>query len=682
MSALRTERLLNLIIALLDTRWGRTKDFLRRNIPQYKDLTSQETFERTFERDKADLRDLGIPISATSGDIAFEDDKANTVYRIAKEAYRLPPVRFTAEEAAVLSLASRLWQQASLGSAAARAVRKLQARGVVPETDSIIGIEPRIRTAEPTFDAVFKAVAQHRTIEFRYLAASTGQKQLRSVQPWGIGEKYGHWYLVGYDMDRGEERTFRLSRMVSAVHLQDETFDRPADFDVQESLARLDTLTAEETAVLHIQPAAAHSLRLRAGSTTSAGTATSAGTSTTSAGTVADGGWDEIRFEYSDTEVMADEVASYGPLVQVMEPDQLRSAVVRRLRGVVDTSTEPLPVISFPEPEKDRKTKTTSIDRLQRLLDMVPYLLHTPGADLAGTAASFGISEQQLIKDLELLFVCGLPGHGPEDLIDATWDDGVIEVRNADELSEPVHFSIEEACALIVGLETLATVPGAGSADALESALAKITAAAGDSGELKTAIKADITPHVDAATFDVIHGAIAGRQRLRLSYVVPHRDEVTERDIEPFRLFSADDRWYVEAWCLRAEAVRNFRLDRIRTIEQTGEPATAQAPEEGGFPSSLFTPGEDDVEVTVVMNQRALWVAEHYNADRTAPLGDGTTAARFRVGTTSWLPQLTARAGGDVRVVEPPEVAAQCLRWAEQALEYYDAGRAVAGDGA
>ncbi|WP_026818457.1 helix-turn-helix transcriptional regulator [Arthrobacter castelli] len=664
MSALRTERLLNLIIALLDTRWGRTKDFLRRNIPQYKDLSSQETFERTFERDKADLRDLGIPISATSGDTAFEDDTANTVYRIAKEAYRMPPVRFTGEEAAVLSLASRLWQQASLGSAAARAVRKLQGRGVVPETDSIIGIEPRIRTAEPAFDAVFKAVAQHRTIEFSYLAASTGQQQRRTVQPWGIGEKYGHWYLAGYDLDRRDERTFRLSRMVSAVHLRDETFERPGHFDVQESLARLDTLTAEETAVLHVRPSAAHSLRLRAG------TAAAAGSSD----------WDEIRFEYTDTEVMADEIASYGPLVQVMAPEQLRAAVVRRLTGVVQASAQPVPAISFPEPEKDRKTKTTSIDRLQRLLDMVPYLLDTPGADLAGTAAGFGVSEQQLVKDLELLFVCGLPGHGPEDLIDATWDDGVIDVRNADELSEPVHFSIEEACALIVGLQTLATVPGAGSADALESALAKITAAAGDSGQLKAAVKADITPHIEATTIDVIHGAVAARQRLRLSYVVPHRDEVTERVIEPFRLFSADDRWYVEAWCLRAEAVRNFRLDRIRTIEQTGESATGRRPAETEFPSSLFTPGEDDVQITVVMNQRALWVAEHYNADRTALLDDGTTAARFRVGTTSWLPQLTARAGGDVRVVEPQPVAAQCQQWAEQALAYYDGGTAPAGN--
>lgn len=667
MSALRTERLLNLIIALLDTRLGRSKDFLRRNIPQYKDLPNQEAFERTFERDKADLRDLGIPISATSGDSAFEDDKTNAVYRIAKEAYRLPPVRFTTEEAAVLSLASRLWQQASLGSAAARAVRKLQARGVVPDPDSIIGIEPRIRTAEPAFDAVFKAVALHRNIEFPYLAASTGQQQRRTVQPWGIGEKYGHWYLVGYDLDRQAERTFRLSRIVSAVQVREETFDRPKQFDVQESLARLDTLTAEETAVLRVQPSAAHSLRLRA--------------ETTTAAAAGSGQWDEIRFQYSDTEIMADEVASYGPLVQVMEPPQLRSAVVRRLTGVAESAARKVPKISFPEPEKDKRTKTTSIDRLQRLLDMVPYLLHTPGADLAATAASFDITEQQLVKDLELLFVCGLPGHGPEDLIDATWEDGTIEVRNAEELSEPVHFSIEEACALIVGLETLATVPGAGSADALESALAKITAAAGDSGDLKAAVKADIAPHVSIETMEVIRGAVESRQRLRLSYVVPHRDEVTEREIEPLRLFSADDRWYVEAWCLSAEAVRNFRLDRIRSVEQTGEPSSGQGPEDAGFPKNLFTPGENDVAITVLMNQRALWVAEHYNAERTATFADGTGAARFRVGTTSWLPQLTARTGGDVRVVEPAEVADQCLQWANRGLEYYDDVPATADGG-
>lgn len=660
MSAPRTERLLNLIIALLDTRSGRSKEFLRRNIPQYKDVASTEAFERTFERDKADLRDLGIPITSSSSDAYFEDDKASTVYRIPKDAYSLPPVRFTTEEAAVLSLASRLWQQASLGSAAARAVRKLQARGVVPETDSLVGIEPRIRTAEPVFDDVFKAVTMHRQIEFDYLAASTQQQRRRRVEPWGIGEKYGHWYLVGSDLDRMAERTFRLSRMVSEVTISETTFDRPQDFDVTASLSRLDNLQAPETAVLRVRAETAQSLRLR-------GDVSPSGVD----------GWDEIRFDYADTEVMADDIASYGPHVQVLAPPQLRDAVVRRFCGVLEAAQEPVPAISFNEPDQPPRTKTTSIDRLQRLLDMVPYLLETPGAELSATAANFGISEKQLVKDLELLFVCGLPGHGPEDLIDATWEDGVIDLRNADELSNPVHFSVEEACALIVGLETLSTVPVAASGAALESALAKITTAAGESGNLRSVIKADISPRTSTETMEVIRKAIDERRRLRIKYVVPHRDELTERAIDAIRLFSADDRWYVEAWCLEAEAIRNFRLDRIRSIEETGSPSAEHTAADSSFPSNLFTPGEDDVEITVLLNRRARWVADQYNAERTATLPDGTGAARFRVGSTSWLPQLTARTGGDVRVIDPPDVATQCLEWARTALQQYGAGTAV-----
>lgn len=660
MSAPRTERLLNLIIALLDTRSGRSKEFLRRNIPQYKNVASTEAFERTFERDKADLRDLGIPITASSSDALFEDDNTSTVYRIPKDAYSLPPVRFTTEEAAVLSLASRLWQQASLGSAAARAVRKLQARGVVPETDSLVGIEPRIRTAEPVFDDVFKAVTLHRQIEFDYLAATTQQQQRRRVEPWGIGEKYGHWYLAGFDLDRKAERTFRLSRMVSEVTTSETTFGRPRDFDVTASLARLENLQAPEAAVLQVRAGAAQSLRLR-------GNVSHSGVD----------GWDEIRFDYADTEVMADDIASYGPHVQVLAPSQLRDAVVRRFRGVLESAQKAVPEFSFDAPEQAPRTKTTSIDRLQRLLDMVPYLLETPGAELSATATNFGISEKQLVKDLELLFVCGLPGHGPEDLIDATWEDGMIDLRNADELSDPVHFSVEEACALIVGLETLSTVPAAASGAALESALAKITAAAGESGNLRAVIKADISPRTSSETMEVIRKAIDECRRVRIKYVVPHRDELTERDIDPIRLFSADDRWYVEAWCLEAGAIRNFRLDRIRSIEETGSPSAEHNVAGSSFPSNMFTPGEDDVEITVLLDRRSGWVADQYNAERTGTLPDGTGAARFRVGSTAWLPQLAARTGGGVRVIEPSDVATQCLEWARLALELYGAGTAV-----
>lgn len=464
-------------------------------------------------------------------------------------------------------------------------------------------------------------------------------------------------YLVGQDLDRSAERTFRLSRMVSDVTITGTTFERPRDFDVTESLAQLETLQAPETAVLQVRAGAAQSLRLR-------GPSPLPGT----------GGWDEIRFDYADTEIMADDIASYGPQVQVLGPPQLRAAVVRRLQGVLEAADVPAPEFSFDEPEKPQRTKTTSTDRLKRLLDMVPYLLETPGAELTATASNFGITEKQLVKDLELLFVCGLPGHGPEDLIDATWEDGVIDLRNADELSDPVHFSVEEACALIVGLETLSTVDVVGSGAALESALAKITSAAGESANLSSVVKADISPGTNAGTLEIVRDAIGQRRRLRINYVVPHRDELTERAIDPIRLFSADDRWYVEAWCLGAEAVRNFRLDRIRNIEPTGGSAEQHGVPDSAFPSNLFTPSADDVEITVLLNRRARWVAEQYNAERTASLPDGTSAARFRVGSTSWLPQLTARTGGDVRVIDPPDVAAGCLEWARRALELYDGG--------
>lgn len=655
MSANRTERLLNLVIALLDTRHGRTREFLRENIPQYKGAPSADAFERTFERDKSELREMGIPIVSTGGDAFFEDDRAGMVYRIAKDAYSLPSVRFNTEEAAVLSLASRLWQQASLGAAAARAIRKLQSRGVVPETDSIVGLEPRIRTAEPVFADLFKAVTGHHPVSFEYAAASTGEQSRRRVQPWGIGEKYGHWYLVGFDMDRGEERTFRLSRITSAIVTDEALFEQPAGFDVARSLAGLDQLRSEEIAALEVRAGSAQSLRQRAATVEPAAP-----------------GWDRVQFTYSDTEVLAEDIASYGPRVRVCSPEPLRRSVVRRFQGVIASARLPLPVLEFPagEPAAAR-AKTSSVDRLTRLLDLVPYLLANPGAELAGTARSFEITEDQLVKDLELLFVCGLPGHGPEDLIDASWEDGVIQLSNAEELSEPVRFTVEEACALIVGLEALAGVPMLSAGTALETARTKITAAAGDAANIGSAIKADIAPTDQLGPLEVMRAAIETSQRLRMRYVVPHRDELTERDIEPQRLYSVDDRWYVQAWCTGAAAQRNFRLDRVHSLEPTGERFDAGEHAVTGFASALFTPSEEDITVTVVLNRRAWWIAEQYNAERTTELADGTLAAQLRVATTSWLPQLAARTGGDLRVLEPADAAADCLGWAEQGLANY-----------
>ncbi len=165
MSAHRTERLLNLVICLLATRRWLTKEQIRRAVPQYAECETVEAFDRMFERDKEDLRELGIPLVSGAVDAVFDDEQG---YRVDRDAYALPQVDLTAAELAVLGLASRVWQQASLAGPAARAMVKLRALGVETDEESLVGVEPRVRTAEPSFEPLYAATRDRAPVSFRY----------------------------------------------------------------------------------------------------------------------------------------------------------------------------------------------------------------------------------------------------------------------------------------------------------------------------------------------------------------------------------------------------------------------------------------------------------------------------------------------------------------------------------
>jgi len=318
-SARRTERLLNLVIALLSTRSWLTKEQVRAAVPQYAECATTEAFDRMFERDKEELRELGVPL-VTGGESAwFEDEQG---YRIDREAYALPAVSFTPAELAVLGLASRVWAQASLGGPAARALVKLRALGVEPDEDSLVGIEPRVRTREPAFEPLYAAARDRAPVRFRYRTGATapsGPAAVRHLQPWQVTSWHGRWYVVGHDTDRGATRVFRLTRVEGSVTRTGPagSYQVPDDVDGRSLVSRLDADAPERTARLRVRPGAAHSLRLRAGAT---------GSTDVSA--------EEVLVPFRDAEELAQQVASAGPDAVVLEPDDLREAVVRRLRGV------------------------------------------------------------------------------------------------------------------------------------------------------------------------------------------------------------------------------------------------------------------------------------------------------------------------------------------------------------
>ena len=221
----KTERLLNLVLVLLYTRRPLSKAQIRQLVPQYGQSASTEAFERMFERDKDELRELGIPLVTEDIDPLHEDEPG---YRIHQREYALPDISFEPDELAVLGLASRTWAQASLAGPAAQALRKLRAAGVERDVDALIGIEPRLRTTEPAFDAVKDGVLRRVPLRFSYRRPEAAEASERHVQPWSLVSWHGRWYLNAFDVDRGAARAFRLSRIVGGVR----TAGRPGSFEV------------------------------------------------------------------------------------------------------------------------------------------------------------------------------------------------------------------------------------------------------------------------------------------------------------------------------------------------------------------------------------------------------------------------------------------------------------------
>ncbi|MCZ2404170.1 WYL domain-containing protein [Paenarthrobacter sp. Z7-10] len=675
MSASTTERLLNLVIALLGSRYGRSRDFLRTNIQGYEPKSSDEAFGRMFERDKAYLKRLGIPILAEKDPYA-EDENA-WKYRIRPQDYRLPEVPLDPQGVTILSLAAQVWEQASVGTAAARALRKLERATGLAADGGTAALEARIRTREPAFDALWDALLNHRTISFSYRRAQSDELTQRTVEPWGLGNKYGQWYLSGHDLSRGGQRLFRLSRIVGSVStVPGPPFDRPVGYDISADLDALGTGPLSQ-ATLRVPPGSGQLLRELATSADQAGAeADQAGFEGAGADQMGVDGWDTLLVPYREPELLAGELAAMGAAVVVVAPAALRADVCRRLslaRAVADGS---LPEVDFvPRCPPEQRTKTTTEDRLRRLLDLVPYLVSHPGVEVAAVAEEFDVSRRQLEEDLALLTLCGLPGYQHGDLIDIQWDGDAVFIRDAEELAKPLRLSQEEACVLLVGLESLRSLPdgtgGTGGA-ALDAVLNSVRQVAGDGAWVGAAVQARITADAPLPTLSLLQGAVSEGNCVRLRYLVRQRDEVTDRVVEPLRIFSLDSTWYVEAWCRMANGLRNFRLDSVLAAEATGEPALKRGlPRNGTLPVSAFLPAADDVEVVLALSPQAQWAAGAYGAQAQAPLPDGGMAIRIKVGRPALVPELMARLGGGGRVLEPRELRGVTIGWLDAALANY-----------
>lgn len=310
--------------------------------------------------------------------------------------------------------------------------------------------------------------------------------------------------------------------------------------------------------------------------------------------------------------------------------------------------------------------------RLSRLLTMVPWLVNRQGIDIDDAASELGVTPAQIEADLALLFLCGTPGHMPDDLIEAEWESGRVFLRNADTIARPLRLSRDEALSLIVGLRTLAEVPGLGERDAVDRALAKLTEAAGETAADTARVQVSIGDAAARETLATAQQALTRRRRLHLRYLVASRDETTERDVDPMRVLNIDSHWYLEGWCHRAQGVRLFRLDRVEAIqllEQDGTPPADARPRD--LETSIFTPAAEDLVVRLALDEASSWVAEYYPVEDVHDLGEGRCEVTLRTGDPHWITALVWRLGGHVRVLAPHGLVDRVVAESQEALAAY-----------
>jgi proteasome accessory factor C len=320
----------------------------------------------------------------------------------------------------------------------------------------------------------------------------------------------------------------------------------------------------------------------------------------------------------------------------------------------------------------------TSSGRLQRLLALVPYVVSRKVVGLAETATAFGISERELVDDLNLLWCVELRSPDPYCPIDLSYEGGEIEVSQAELMDRPLRLAVDEASALLVALRMLAevghvaAVPGLDEGSAVSRTIAKLEAAAGEAAAPSAQVTVQVDKIVQQAALDQLRDALASGHRVHLTYYVPGRDEATERDVDPMRLLVVEGRTYLEGWCRRAEAVRLFRLDRVLGLAVL--PLAAEVPPEAepkDLDQGLFRPSPEDLHVVIELGPHGRWVAEYYPCEEVTELGDGRLRVELRTPDSRWVRRLALRLGENGRIIAPASLDEQVRADAAAALAQY-----------
>jgi proteasome accessory factor C len=299
------------------------------------------------------------------------------------------------------------------------------------------------------------------------------------------------------------------------------------------------------------------------------------------------------------------------------------------------------------------------------MLVIVPYLVQHPGTELREVARLFGVPKDQLRRDVDLLFLSGLPPYGPGDLIDVEVDeDERVWISMADHFARPLRLTRREALAVYVRGHELMAAPGLPETPALASALEKLRTALGDEAAIETA-----TAGVAPLHLAVVREAVREGERLRIDYVAATTGERSTRDIDPEEVFSSLGNWYTAAWDVAADDERLFRVDRILDARPAG--VTFEKRGLAGAGRALYSPTAEDVPVRLRLGSGARWVAEYYVTTDVVDRADGTVDVTLPARRLDRVARLLLRLGGEVTVLSPPELSEKVRELARETLRAY-----------
>ena len=656
----RLERVTDLVLVLLETQQPLTLDAIAHQVPGYP--VEHAARRQAFERDKRLLRDEGIPVLTER--VAGNDQYG---YRIDRDAFYLPDLALEPDEQVALHLAVA---GVHLGDPSGRdALLKLGAAGLA-DVRPIASMVPT-----PALIELFEAVRTKATASFSY---RTGRD--RRVAPLGLWFRFGHWYLVAWDLDSHGVRTFRVDRVEGDVTRSEPADGVPDDIDVEAALPDEPwDADSDDRVEMRIKVDALEARRV----------ADQVGEDKVVRRL--DDGSIELVLGVNSFASIRSWVLGLADHATILEPASFRDELVEWLTALTETETGPAAETGGPGKKSPAKKAVAAESdeggtgsagaartapgaetsrRLRRLLAVIGWLAQVGEAPIAEVSQKFGMSEQELVAELELAACCGTPPYTPDTLMEIEVSDSSVRAFLPKEFGRPRPLTPAEGFAVAASARLLLAVPGSEN-DALARALAKLDAALGT----REAVGLD----VDAPAFlGAVQEATEAGRAIEIEYLSGSRDELTTRVVDPVQVITIDGHWYLDGFCRRAGDMRRFRVDRISSVkdadaDEAGDGAASSDGDRRSRPlEEMFVPGPGAVEVHVRLGPTGQWVPESVPVRSVAYDGDGRiTDVVLDVAGMAWFERLLLQLGPAAAVVRPPELTGLAADAARRVLARY-----------